>query len=167
MTLTAIQKFVPILILFSFFTLCCGKTQQQSPPVQNTDPSRCSPVEIGEAPDFVLQKDFENIKDDRLVIATGLTNPQSLVWRDDKTGKTFYLARIMGTKRLLFFLKEVPDDAPPPGVSARFEGHLLRWKHLPAEQARHMASGLKSQYNIEVDMNHAFIIVEGQKPSGC
>ena len=143
----------------------CKKTDPLSEaPPPNTDPSRCIPVDVGEAADFIQQ---QNIKDDRLVTAQGFTNPQSLVWRDEKTGRTFYLARIMGTERKLFFLKEVPDDAPPPGVLSRVSGHLLRWKHLPREQARRMAAGLKSQYNVDVDMENAFIIIEGAAPNGC
>ena len=143
----------------------CKKSEApaETPP-KNRDPARCVPVDVGEAADFIQHKE---IVDDRLIVAQGLTNPQSLVWRDEKTGKTYYLARIMGTERKLFFLKEVPDDAPPPGVLSLVSGHLLRWKHLPVDQARHMAAGLKSQYNVDVDMDQAFIIIENTVPDGC
>ena len=163
------QKCHKILLLISIsaaliFTGCKKSEAPADTPPKNNDPGRCLPTDVGEAADFIQQK---NIVDDRLIVAQGLTNPQSLVWRDEKTGKTFYLARIMGTERKLFFLKEVPDDSPPPGVLSRFSGQLILWKHLPKQQARHMAAGLKSQYNVDVDMEHAFIVIEGAKPDGC
>ena len=158
-----------ILLLISIsVVLILPSCKKSDPPTdmlpKNSDPARCAAVDVGEAADFIQQ---QNIIDDRLIVAQGLTNPQSLVWRDQKTGQTFYLARIMGTEQKLFFLKEVPDDAPPPGVLSQLSGHLLRWKRLPTEQARHMAAGLKSQYNVDVDMEKAFIIIEGAKPDGC
>lgn len=165
MSITISLKTAAVAITVPFFILHCGQSKvESSPPKKNTDPGRCIATDVGEAADFVLQK---NIVDDRLVQAQGLTNPQSLVWRDEQTGKTFYLARIMGTEQKLFFLKEVADEAPPPGVSSRFEGRLVRWRHLPPAQAAHMASGLKSQYNIDVKLDEAFLIIEGQKPDGC
>ena len=161
-----VQLIVRAVIGISFLLIThCGKATEPTENIpRNTDPARCTTVDIGDATDFIQQP---NIIDDRMVRASGLTNPQALVWRDDASGKTFYLARIMGTERKLFFLKQVPDDAPPPGVASRFEGRLVRWNHLPPEQAKHMAVGLKSQYNIDVNMKEAFVIVQGQRPEGC
>ena len=159
------KTFFYFLLAQSVLSTQCGKkTEQPAPPPKNTDPSRCVMQDVGEASDFVMQK---NIVDDRMVRVHGLTYPQSLVWRDEDTGKTFYLARIMGTEQKLFFLKEVPDEAPAPGVSSEVAGRLVRWDRLPVAQARHMASGLKSEYNVNVVPNQAFLIIAGRKPDGC
>ncbi len=156
-------------ILFQFFLIVLPvitgcNTAAPPPSSSQEDPTRCIAVDVGEASDFILQK---KIIDNRTVIMHGLTNPQSLVWRDDGTGKTFFLARIMGSERRLYFLKEVPDEEPPPGVLSRFEGHLLRWSNLPQKQSQHMALGLKSQYNITIEPDNSYIIIHGQKPEGC
>ena len=158
--------FFSLIFIMGVGFVCCNKTPDRvvPEPKKNTDPSRCTIADIGEAADFVQQK---NVVDDRLVRAHGLTNPQALVWRDEDTGKTFYLARIMGTERKLYYLREVPDEAPAPGVLSQFEGRLVRWRNLPAAQARNMAAGLKSQYGIDVNSNEALLIIAGQKPDGC
>ena len=154
---------VLFLCFLTFSVWSCTKKSFEKPDSVSNDPKRCRISDVGEAADFIQKSD---IQDDVLIVAHGLGNPQALVWRDSQTGKTFYLARVMGTQKKLYYLKEIPEDEKP-GVPSRFSGHLLRWDHLPKEKALDMMSGLKSQYNITINPEETYIIVKGQKPRGC
>jgi hypothetical protein len=161
-------------ILFFYFLLLltgilcaggCGRGESQvsSSPDKSANPNRCTLTDIGEAADFMQKR---SIEDDILVVAHGLGNPQALVWREAKTNRTYYLARVMGTEKRLYFLREILEGETP-GVPSRFKGHLLRWDHLPQQQARNMASGLKARYNVTFNPSDTYIILQGQKPKGC
>ncbi len=148
--------FIPILSI----TACKNTASNDSP--EKRDPKRCDFVDIGEAADFIKTK----IVDDRLVVAHGLANPQALIWKDDSSGRTFYLARVLGTEKKLYYLKPVADDETP-GVASEFKGHLLKWSHLDARRNALLTNALATQYNVKIDADKTYIILSGDKPDGC
>ena len=155
--------FFPVLVLASGLLSGCKTENTPTGPKESENPNRCELTDVGEASDFMKTKVIE---DDVLILAQGFGYPQALVWRDAGTNKTYYLTRVMATDKRLYFHREIPEGETP-GVPSRFEGHLLRWDHLPAKQAASMAGGLKSQYNVTFDPKDTYIIMQGQKPSGC
>ena len=156
-------RLFPVLLLMTAGLWSCGKTSPSNDAKKADNSNRCVLTDIGEAADFIQRTD---IADDAWVVAQGVANPQALVWRDAETNKTFYLARVLGTQKRLYFLREIPEGETP-GVPTTFKGHLLRWDHLPAKQAANMAGGLKSTYNVTLAPAQTFVIIEGAKPSGC
>jgi hypothetical protein len=148
-----------LILLFS----CKSNNFQNPEKKKNTDPKRCILENVGESADFIQKKDLQ---DDRLVAAQGLANPQAIIWRDDNEKRTYYLARVMGTERKLYFLKPVADDETP-GVASRFEGHFLKWSNLDPKRAALLSNALATNYNIKFDLKETYIIIEGEKPEGC
>jgi hypothetical protein len=151
----------PPLLLFA--AACQMKSGREEPAPQNNDPGRCVVADVGEAADFIQSNP---IVDDRMVLTQGLANPQALVWRNAETRQTFYLARIMGTERRLFYMRQVADDEKP-GVASSFKGHLVKWQNLDPKRALPIANALKQQYNIEIAPDRAYVIIAGEKPKGC
>ena len=152
-----------LIISAILFFSCKDNTSHDPSAWRNTDPKRCIAADVGEASDFMRQSD---IKDDRVVTAHGLANPQALIWRDDAAKRTYYLARVMGTDKKLYYLKPVADDETP-GVASVFEGHFLRWSHLNRERGALLMNALKTNYNVEFDPTKTYIIVKEEKPEGC
>jgi hypothetical protein len=155
---------VPFLLLAIWLpsTLSCS-TESASPPSSNKAPGRCSFTDIGESADFIVQS---QIVDDRLVIAYGLANPHALVWRDQTTGKSFYITKVMGTGQKLFYHKEI-QPSEQQGIASEFKGHLLRWDKLPKERSLPITNALSRQYQISVNPESTYIILAGEKPVGC
>ena len=154
----------PIAILISaIFIMSCKGNASHDSPSKRPDPKRCVSVDIGEAADFIKKK---GLKDDRLVVAHGLANPQALIWRDDTESRTFYLARVLGTERKLYYLKPVADDETP-GVASEFKGHLLKWSHLDPRRNALLTNALATNYNVKIDPEQTYIIINGEKPKGC
>jgi hypothetical protein len=142
---------------------CKNNTSHESASKGNPDPRRCTAEDVGEAADFIVQK---GIRDDRLVVAHGLANPTALIWRDDAAKRTFYLARVMGTERKLYFLKPVADDETP-GVASVFKGRLLKWSNLDPKRRALLMKALADNYNIKISPDDTYIILQGEKPEGC
>ena len=145
------------------FVSCKSQKNRELSKSRNTDPGRCIVEDVGEATDFIQ---LPNIVDDRMVIAHGLANPQALVWRDTQTNRTFYLTRVMGTERRLYFMRQVADDEKP-GVASSFKGHLVKWSNLPPKRSVPIANALDQQYNIQVKPEESYVIIVGEKPEGC
>jgi hypothetical protein len=143
--------------------ISCKNNTSHEAMSNNADPGRCTVEDVGEAADFIVKKE---VRDDRLVVAHGLANPTALIWRDDIAKKTFYLARVMGTERKLYFLKPVADDETP-GVASVFEGHLLKWSHLDPKRRTLLMKALADNYNIKIQPDNTYIILQGEKPEGC
>lgn len=153
-----------IIAAFPLHTLSCKSVSETEKQDSNpTDPSRCVVEDVGEAADFILKP---GLRDDRMVVAHGLANPQALIWRDDNIKKTFYIARVLGTEKRLYYLRPVADDETP-GVASHFEGRFLKWSHLDPRRRVLLSDALRQNYNIEFEHDKTYIIIHGERPEGC
>lgn len=139
---------------------CKPEPAEPAPP---PDPKRCELVDLGEASTLV---ESGTIPDDQFVRVTGLGHPGSLVWQDQTTKQAYFLTRLMGAQRRLFYMQELAPGETPKVLSV-FEGHIRRWDRLPPQRAVPMAGALKKDYRIEIEPDKTYLIVGGAKPDGC
>ncbi len=141
----------------------CQSSSTEGSKKRPKDPTRCKVTTLGEAADIAKQAD---IADDKMVHINGITDPRALVWRDQTTGQTNYITRIMGTEQRLFYLKRIATDEKP-GILSEVNGHLVRWDRLPKERTAPIAAALAAQYKIEIEPKSTYVIDADRKPEGC
>lgn len=147
-------------VLLAAGTSCKPEPTAPAPP---PDPRRCELRDLGEAATLV---ESGAIPDDQLVRITGLGHPGSLVWQDQHTKQAYFLTRLMGAQRRLFYMQELAPGETPKVLSV-FEGHIRRWDRLPQKRAVPIAAALKKDYGIEIEADKTYLIVGGAKPEGC
>jgi hypothetical protein len=139
----------------------CGESKQPPPPPK--DPKRCEIKELGEAAEVI---ESGKVPSDQMVRVTGIGDPRSMVWQERTSGKAYFLSRVMGTQRRLFYLEEL-SPGESPRVLAVFEGHMTRWDQLPPKRAVPVANALSKEYKIIVEPTKTYLIINGEKPEGC
>ncbi len=151
------------ILLLLITSASCGKIPGNESSAQKKDPAHCQVIDLGEAADLIKKP---AIDDDRMVLIQGLAHPHALVWRDQHTGQTNYITRIMGTEQKLFFMTKVAADETP-GVRSEFKGHLIKWDKIPEKRSHPIAGALASQYNINIKPKSTYLIDADSKPSHC
>jgi hypothetical protein len=88
------------------------------------------------------------------------------VWKEKQTGNIYYITRVMGTQKRLYYMEELaPGEAPV--LKSLFVGHLLRWDRLPERRAAELTKALLTEYKLEVEPDKTYLLFGGQKPAGC
>jgi hypothetical protein len=96
----------------------------------------------------------------------GISNPKTLVWKDEKSGRIFYVEKIAGTRARLYYMGEL-KTGEKPALLSEFTGTILLWKNLKPALAKSMAAAFKRDWNTNIDPDNTYIIKGNQKPEGC
>jgi hypothetical protein len=121
-------------------------------------------MDLGEASDVIPSG--RPIPDGQLVRLQGITNPKSLIWREEAKGTTHYVAKIMGTGERLLYTEEIPVGGEPR-ILSEFEGTIRLWRYLPASYSEPMAKALANDWGVQIDPARTYLVQGGVKPSGC
>jgi hypothetical protein len=127
------------------------------------DPARCDAMDLGEAADLFSKGDPPS---GRIARIDGLTDPRTLVWKDEATGAVFFITRVMGTERRLYYMAPVKPGEEPKAL-AGVEGHLQRWSDLDPRKGATLARALEREYSLKIDPKVTFLLTAGEKPAGC
>ena len=153
-----------LLWLIVHLTLGCGAEKTTDPPGGlDRDPARCEVAELGEAADLFEKGDPPS---GRIARIDGLTDPRTLVWKDETTGAIFFITRVMGTQRRLYYMAPVKPGEEPRALAV-VEGHLQRWSDLEPKKGVTLSRALEREYSLKIDPAVTFLITAGEKPSGC
>jgi hypothetical protein len=144
----------------------CGDTRKEPIPGKEPpppDPARCEVASLGEAADLFEKGDPPS---GRLTRIDGLTDPRTLVWKDEATGGVFFITRVMGTERRLYYMAPVKPGEEPRALSV-VEGHLQRWSDLEPRKGATLSRALEREYSLKIDPQTTFLVTAGEKPAGC
>jgi hypothetical protein len=156
-------RFASIRAVLALAALGGGCSSEPAPAAPPADPSRCELKDLGEASTLI---ETGNLPADQLARLSGVGDPRSLVRQDSVTKQAYFLTRVMGTQRRLFYMQELATGETPK-VLAVFEGRLQRWDLLPPQQAVPIANALKQEYQIDIDPRQTYLITADAKPDGC
>jgi len=153
---------ISALLGVALLAIGCGG-ESATEPQDAPNPARCELAKLGEAADLV---ESGKIPNDQLVEVEGIADPRTLVWREQKTGKIYFITRIMGTQKRMYYMEQLaPGEAPK--LKSLFVGHLRRWDKLPPHEAKPMAQALLTEYKLQVEPEKTYLLAGGVKPDGC
>jgi hypothetical protein len=131
--------------------------------IAEPDPARCEAADLGEAADLFAKGDPPS---GCLARIDGLTDPRTLVWKDEATGAVFFITRVMGTQRRLYYMAPVKPGEEPKALSV-VEGHLQRWSDLEPRKGVTLSRALEREYSLKIDPQKTYLLTAGEQPAGC
>ena len=148
-----------VLVLAASLLVACGGEEDAGSASRRAAPTakQCALAELGEAADRVAAGDLPSRQYAKL---TGLTDPRTLVWQDERTKDVFYITRVMGTERRLYYMEQL-ETGEEPVPKSTLVGTITRWSELPPERGVVLARALKREYDLEIEPERTWLM-EGE-----